>query len=141
MKWAGGAGLLVAARKSTVTTMRDLWSVALEVRQTVRAWKRSYKLVREVREVRDGLLLLGQASTREAHVSLEALGEEGVASITGAASGRDGFALQRFPVDGALYVDLVKLRGFRSLIGMTPPQEQQPFEPFPALSGLPDDEP
>ena len=139
--WSGGNGLYVASPRARLRTLADLWSTATEIRQTFRAWKWAWKLVREVRYVEDAIVLLAQESAQATDLewnapvhgaSTEATLEHGAAA---------GFALQRYPVTGALFVDLYRVRSLPFGLGATPAPREDPAEPYPARADLPDDGP
>ncbi|HVO59373.1 MAG TPA: hypothetical protein VMT53_00485 [Terriglobales bacterium] len=138
--WSGGGGVYVGAKKASLCTIHNLWHTTSQVRDSISAWKWTWKLVREVRRVEGALFLLGEERTKAGRIDLQGEVTVGVdAAGSAAAIVATDFALKRYPMTGALFVDLVRVRLLPSGFGANPAPGGDPWEPFPAAVALPDD--
>ncbi len=137
--WSGGQGLYIMSPRARLRTIEDLWATAMEIREKIREWKWTWKLVREVRIVENAIVLLGEQSTGATNFEFSPAVDivPAQASLGGGLAA--GFALQRHSVTGALSVDLYRVRTLFGL-GMSSPPDEDPFEPFPAIVDLADDD-
>jgi hypothetical protein len=140
LHWSGGQGLYIASPRAKLRTIEDLWATATEIRQKIRDWKWAWKLVREVRIVEDAVVLLGEQNTLATNLEFSSAVDIVPAQGSLGRGVAAGFALQRYPVAGALFVDLYRVRTLSFGLGMSPPPDEEPFEPFPAIVDLADDD-
>ena len=109
LDWAGGAGVFLGAPKSSLFTITDLGRVVRETLATKR-WGFAWRLVRQVRTLTGGAIVLGGNSAAAGRLSFEQNIPTQEASVSAKTQRADGFLLAQRGVTGAVYAHTVRLR-------------------------------
>lgn len=108
INWAGGAGVFLAAPTSDIHTIADLGRVVRATLAT-KSWKFAWRLVRQVRSVNRGIIVLGGNSTTEGKLTFETEVPAHEGSIMAEHRHAAGFSLVKRDLIGAVYAHTVRL--------------------------------
>lgn len=111
--WAGGAGLFLGAPKSSILALRELGVVVRSVLAS-RQWNFRWRLVREVRTLSNGVLVLGASSAGQGRVPLAPNGTDASTLAPMRAAALSGFKLIRMEISGAVFAHTIRLRPWLS---------------------------
>jgi len=92
--WAGGAGVFLGGSKSKLLTLADLGRVVREALSSQK-WGFNWRLVRQVRTMSDGTIILGGTSATAGRLLLNSRIPAHEARISTEGSRADGFLLMR----------------------------------------------
>ncbi len=109
INWAGGAGVFLGAPTSDLLTIADLGRVVRATLAT-KQWGFSWRLVRQVRTLTRGIVVLGGNSATTGKLALETEIPAPEAKISAGTSRASGFNLVQRGVTGAVYAHTVRLR-------------------------------
>jgi len=109
IQWSGGAGLFLGASKSKLLTISNLGRV---VRETLLAggWGFNWRLVRQVRILNKGIVILGGNSSAAGKLLLSTESPGADAGVSAGVQRSDGFVYVQRDVNGAVYAHVVRLR-------------------------------
>lgn len=111
INWAGGAGLFLGAPTSALLTIADLGRIVRATLAT-KQWGFSWRLVRQVRTLTRGVVVLGGNSATKGKLDFQSEIPSLEARISAGTSHATGFSLVQRGVSGAVYVHTVRLRPF-----------------------------
>jgi len=107
--WAGGAGVFLGGSNSKLLTIADLGRVVREAISS-QQWGFNWRLVRQVRALSEGVIILGGTSATAGKLVLNSKipAHDGKLSADGRRS--DGFLLMRRGLSGSVYAHTVRLK-------------------------------
>lgn len=111
--WRGGAGVFISGADSKLITISDLGRVVREA-LTSQKWGFSWRLVRQVRTLTNGAVILGGTTATAGKVALDSKVPAHHAAVSGEGRRADGFLLLRNGVSGSVYAHTVRLKPWLS---------------------------
>lgn len=107
--WAGGAGVFLGAPTSDLLTIADLGRVVRATLAT-KQWGFAWRLVRQVRTLTRGIVVLGGNSATKGKLAFETEIPAHEAKVSADVTRADGFNLVQRGLSGAVYAHTVRLR-------------------------------
>jgi hypothetical protein len=109
LSWAGGAGVFLGGSDSHLLTIEDLGRVVREALSS-KQWAFNWRLVRQVRTLTNGVVVLGGDATSAGKLALTSDIPLHSANVFTEGRHAQGFLLRRLGIAGAVYAHTVRLR-------------------------------